>query len=244
MHVLILHSVLLLGQPDISSMISLPVERNSHWAVHSDTSIPFLWWFLWLENSNWSNIDLNFSLLVCIPALAAFTSISIVWSFPGKWRFYDIKTFLKITEITSKHFVETRSGRRAGQIAEFLASLFSSNSARLGSCHAALPRLFRLFWSYEPFLREPGCCRFYAPRLPGLSVPAAGRQLPHGPAPHVAMQGSGWHRAHWHVTLQSVQQAILQHQKLIRPFSAISTVNCWQVSKRYFEVKKSATSKC
>lgn len=141
--------------------------------------------------------------------------------------------------MTSKHFVELRSGRRAGQIAEFPASPFSSSTARLASCHAALPWLFKLFWSPEPFLWGTHCCKFHIPRMPSLSVTAAGwahsslRDL-HLMLPCRRVADT----AHQHFTLQHVQQAMLHHQELIPPFSAISTVNCWQLSKTYFEVKE------
>lgn len=69
---------------------------------------------------------------------------SIMWPFPGKQGVYDIKTFLEITKTTTNHLAETRSGRRAGQIASFLASLFSCDGARLVRCHVARPTLFRL----------------------------------------------------------------------------------------------------
>lgn len=68
-------------------------------------------------------------------------------------------------------------------------------------------------------------------------------QLPYGPASYAAIQ---WRVATGlpdfvpakHFILQCVQQAIFQHQQFTPPFSPVSTVNCWQVSKGFFWSKR------
>lgn len=232
MHVLILHFVPLLGQPNISSVISLPVERNSLWAVHNDSSIPFLWCFC--DNSNLHNIDLNFS-----PHLHSWTCSfdfhfhCVVFSWKTKVLWYQnisqdyrdcIKT-LRGNQVWQESWPDCRAPSQPCQQQHCQASELPCSSSQS----------FRLFY----FLCGTACCQFHTSRLPSLSVPAAGwadsslRDL------HLMLHtGECWHCAQQHFTLWHVQQAMLQHQEPICPFSAISTVNCSQVSKRYSEVKE------
>lgn len=163
--VLILYSVPLFDYSNVSLFYNLLIRwRNifiellSTVILLSLSCVDFFFFFF----SDQSKMNLSFfSLLPCFCGLADFTSI--MSSLPGKSRFYDVKTCVKITQIASKYVMESRSVRKAAQIAQILASLFGCDSARLMRDHVILPRLFRPFWqehfsSVRPDIASlPGC---------------------------------------------------------------------------------------
>lgn len=153
-------------------MISLPLERNSYWAVPNDGSIPFVWGFCDKRSligairfkvfSPSAFLDLQLSLP--FPCVVFSCKMKVLWyqNISQDYRDY-IKTFCR-KQVWQESWPDCRVSSQPFQQQHCQASELPHGSSQI----------FRLFWSYEPFLCETPCCQFHTPRLPSLSVPAAG----------------------------------------------------------------------